>query len=128
MANLPALPDASVWGLLKLKAGNKSKQAKKLERIQKESIPLETPDVIKSTRNKRRLQYNLTRQQLDLWKGPVHQNRLADQLWQKATCSALTDPATSLCDNALPAPLLLSSAYRSLTPHQNSLRPRLISQ
>ncbi|KAL7062008.1 hypothetical protein AAHC03_0412 [Spirometra sp. Aus1] len=80
MANLPALPDASVWGLLKLKAGNKSKQAKKLERIQKESIPLETPDVIKNTRNKRRLQYNLTRQQLDLWKGPVHQNRLADQL------------------------------------------------
>ncbi|VDN13166.1 unnamed protein product [Dibothriocephalus latus] len=79
-ANLPALPDASVWGLLKLKAGNKSKQAKKLEQIQKESAPLETPDAIKSTRNKRRLQYNLNRQQLDLWKGPVHQNRLADQL------------------------------------------------
>uniref|UniRef100_A0A0X3NUR9 U3 small nucleolar RNA-associated protein 14 homolog A n=1 Tax=Schistocephalus solidus TaxID=70667 RepID=A0A0X3NUR9_SCHSO len=80
MANLPALPDASVWGLLKLKAGNKNKQAQKLEQIQKESAPLETPDVIKTTRNKRRLQYNLIRQQLDLWKGPVHKNRLTDQL------------------------------------------------
>ncbi|EUB61606.1 U3 small nucleolar RNA-associated protein [Echinococcus granulosus] len=80
MANVPALPDANAWGLLKLKSGNKSRQSKQLKRLQNDSTPLNVPDDLRDEKKNRRIKFNLNRERLNLWKGPVHQNRLADQL------------------------------------------------
>nr|CDS22595.1 U3 small nucleolar RNA associated protein 14 [Echinococcus granulosus] len=79
-ANVPALPDANAWGLLKLKSGNKSRQSKQLKRLQNDSTPLNVPDDLRDEKKNRRIKFNLNRERLNLWKGPVHQNRLADQL------------------------------------------------
>ncbi|VDK21140.1 unnamed protein product [Taenia asiatica] len=80
MANIPALPNANVWGLLKLKSGSKTAQAKRLRRLQQDSTPLGAPDDFRDEKKNRRVKFNLNRERLNLWKGPVHQNRLADQL------------------------------------------------
>ncbi|KAL5111703.1 U3 small nucleolar RNA-associated protein 14 [Taenia crassiceps] len=80
MANVPALLDANAWGLLKLKSGSKTKQARQLKRLQNESTPIRVPDCISDEKRNRRIKFNLNREHLNLWKGPVHQNRLADQL------------------------------------------------
>ncbi|CDS35802.1 U3 small nucleolar RNA associated protein 14 [Echinococcus multilocularis] len=79
-ANVPALPDANAWGLLKLKSGDKSRQSKRLKRLQNDSTPLNVPDDLHDEKKNRRIKFNLNRERLNLWKGPVHQNRLADQL------------------------------------------------
>ncbi|VUZ55757.1 unnamed protein product, partial [Hymenolepis diminuta] len=78
--NIPALPEANAWGLLKLKSGNKSKQQKLLKRLQVEASPIEAPNELRDEKTNRRVKFNLDRARLNLWKGPVHQNRLADQL------------------------------------------------
>ncbi|VDL16647.1 unnamed protein product [Hymenolepis diminuta] len=80
MENIPALPEANAWGLLKLKSGNKSKQQKLLKRLQVEASPIEAPNELRDEKTNRRVKFNLDRARLNLWKGPVHQNRLADQL------------------------------------------------
>ncbi|VDM34610.1 unnamed protein product [Hydatigera taeniaeformis] len=80
MANIPALPDASAWALLNLKSGSKTKQTKQLKRLQHGSTPLKPPNDLRDEKKNRRVKFNLNRERLNLWKGPVHQNRLADQL------------------------------------------------
>nr|CDS30911.1 U3 small nucleolar RNA associated protein 14 [Hymenolepis microstoma] len=80
MERIPALPEANAWGLLKLKSGKKTKQKKLLKRLQVEASPIETPNELRDEKANRRLKFNLDRERLNLWKGPVHQNRLADQL------------------------------------------------
>lgn len=66
--------------MLKLKFGSKTRQFKQLKRLQHESTPLSAPDDLRDEKRKRRIKFNLNRERLNLWKGPVHQNRLADQL------------------------------------------------
>lgn len=74
------MPEANAWGLLKLKYGSKFKQRKWLKRLQDEASPIEAPNELHEEQINRRVKYNLNRERLNLWKGPVHQNRLADQL------------------------------------------------
>ncbi|KAM7532448.1 hypothetical protein Aperf_G00000133018 [Anoplocephala perfoliata] len=80
MANVPALPEANAWGLLKLKRGSKVKQQKLLKRLQDEASPIDAPNELHEEKTKRRVKFNLNREHLNLWKGPIHRNRLADQL------------------------------------------------
>lgn len=51
-----------------------------MKRLQVEASPIEAPNELRDEKSNRRLKFNLDRARLNLWKGPVHQNRLADQL------------------------------------------------
>ncbi|KAF6777425.1 hypothetical protein AHF37_02812 [Paragonimus kellicotti] len=79
-ANIPAVDNANVWGLVGLKKGDRRKQKKILTELHQTAKPLGTVDEISDAKKSRRLAFRGVKRQLTLWKGPVHSNRLADQL------------------------------------------------
>ncbi|KAA3676383.1 U3 small nucleolar RNA-associated protein 14 [Paragonimus westermani] len=79
-ANVPAVDNANVWGLVGLKKGDRRKQKKILTELHQTAKPLGTVDEISNTRKSRRLAFRGVKRQLTLWKGPVYNNRLAEQL------------------------------------------------
>ncbi|KAF8567591.1 hypothetical protein P879_02274 [Paragonimus westermani] len=78
--NVPAVDNANVWGLVGLKKGDRRKQKKILTELHQTAKPLGTVDEISNTKKSRRLAFRGVKRQLTLWKGPVYNNRLADQL------------------------------------------------
>ncbi|KAF5404339.1 U3 small nucleolar RNA-associated protein 14 [Paragonimus heterotremus] len=78
--NIPAVDNANVWGLVGLKKGDRRKQKKILTELHQTAKPLGTVDEISDSKKSRRLAFRGVKRQLTLWKGPVHNNRLADQL------------------------------------------------
>ncbi|CAH8479648.1 unnamed protein product [Schistosoma turkestanicum] len=76
----PGVEDANVWGLISLKKGNKKAQRKILNEFHRKNEVLDKADEIQDARQARRIAFRGVKRQLNLWKGPVHKNRLAEQI------------------------------------------------
>lgn len=79
-SEIPVVESANVWGLIGLKKGEKRKSHKALSNLRRGSKPIESLDEIRDGKVSRRVAFRAVKRQLTLWKGPVHKNRLADQL------------------------------------------------
>ncbi|TGZ65773.1 hypothetical protein CRM22_005689 [Opisthorchis felineus] len=79
-SNIPAVESANVWGLVNLKKGQKRRQQKILTEIKKSAKLIEPINEVADERRARRIAFRSVKRELTLWKGPVHKNRLADQL------------------------------------------------
>ncbi|CAH8518232.1 unnamed protein product [Schistosoma margrebowiei] len=76
----PGVEDANVWGLISLKKGDKKTQRKILNEFHRRNKVLNETDEIQDARQARRIAFRGIKRQLNLWKGPVHKNRLAEQI------------------------------------------------
>lgn len=79
-SQVPVIESANVWGLIGLKKGEKRKPRRALSNLRRCSKPIESVDDIRDGMLARRVAFRAVKRQLNLWKGPVHKNRLADQL------------------------------------------------
>ncbi|KAH8860828.1 U3 small nucleolar RNA-associated protein 14 [Schistosoma japonicum] len=76
----PGVEDANVWGLVSLKKGDRKAQRKILNEFHRNNKVLDKTDEIQDARRTRRVAFRGVKRQLNLWKGPVHKNRLAEQI------------------------------------------------
>ncbi|CAH8496951.1 unnamed protein product [Heterobilharzia americana] len=76
----PGVEDANVWGLVSLKKGDRRAQRKILNEFHRNNEVLDETDEIQDAKQTRRLAFRGVKRQLNLWKGPVHKNRLAEQI------------------------------------------------
>nr|CAH8842374.1 unnamed protein product [Trichobilharzia regenti] len=76
----PGVEDANVWGLVSLKKGDKKAPRKILNDFHKNNDVLNESNEVQDAMQTRRLAFRGVKRQLNLWKGPVHKNRLAEQI------------------------------------------------
>ncbi|KAL3314745.1 U3 small nucleolar RNA-associated protein 14 A [Cichlidogyrus casuarinus] len=78
--DLPAESKADMFKLASLKKGSKTKVSQKISNLRKASKNIKIKSSLENEKDKRRVHFNASRYRMNLWKNPVHHQRLSNNL------------------------------------------------